>query len=174
MCRDCDRARLPCRVCCAAWATGQARSVSGTSEALRTAGPPRRASTSFSDGTWLADAYSHRYYQLGSPPGKIFHDLWRNGAEVFEEPAYMTEVLGWKRRPSHVSRAASRSSCGSLRRAALFDDGAEEVPDRFPGYGVRSPHASRHGRGQGRCNRRSAEPVRDPASNAISWCGSGR
>jgi arylsulfatase A-like enzyme len=42
---------------------------------------------------WL-DAYSHRYYQLGSPPGKIFHDLWRNGTEVFEEPAYMTEVLG--------------------------------------------------------------------------------
>jgi len=42
---------------------------------------------------WL-DAYSHRYYQLGSPPGKIFHDLWRNGTEVFEEPAYMTELLG--------------------------------------------------------------------------------
>ena len=42
---------------------------------------------------WL-DAYSHRYYQLGSAPGKIFHDLWRNGTEVFEEPAYMTEVLG--------------------------------------------------------------------------------
>lgn len=42
---------------------------------------------------WL-DAYSHRYYQLGSPPGKIFHDLWRNEQEVFEEPAYMTEVLG--------------------------------------------------------------------------------
>lgn len=42
---------------------------------------------------WL-DAYSHRYYQLGSPPGKIFHDLWRNETEVFEEPAYMTEVLG--------------------------------------------------------------------------------
>jgi len=42
---------------------------------------------------WL-DAYSHRYYQLGSPPGKIFHDLWRNGEEVFEEPAYMTELLG--------------------------------------------------------------------------------
>lgn len=42
---------------------------------------------------WL-DAYSHRYYQLGSAPGKIFHDLWRNGTEVFEEPAYMTELLG--------------------------------------------------------------------------------
>lgn len=42
---------------------------------------------------WL-DAYSHRYYQLGAPPGKIFHDLWRNEAEVFEEPAYMTELLG--------------------------------------------------------------------------------
>ncbi len=42
---------------------------------------------------WL-DAYSHRYYQLGGPPGKIFHDLWRNDTEVFEEPGYMTEVLG--------------------------------------------------------------------------------
>lgn len=42
---------------------------------------------------WL-DAYSHRYYQLGSPPGKIFHDLWHNSEEVFEEPAYMTELLG--------------------------------------------------------------------------------
>jgi arylsulfatase A-like enzyme len=42
---------------------------------------------------WL-DAYSHRYYQLGSPPGKIFHDLWRNETEIFEEPAYMTELLG--------------------------------------------------------------------------------
>ena len=42
---------------------------------------------------WL-DAYSHRYYQLGSAPGKIFHDLWRNETEVFEEPEYMTEVLG--------------------------------------------------------------------------------
>ena len=44
---------------------------------------------------WL-DAYSHRYYQLGGPPGKIFHDLWHNGTEVFEEPAYMTELLGQK------------------------------------------------------------------------------
>lgn len=41
---------------------------------------------------WL-DSYSHRYYQLGSAPGKIFHDLWRNTEEVFEEPAYMTELL---------------------------------------------------------------------------------
>src|SRR5581483_4908684 len=42
---------------------------------------------------WL-DAFSHRYYQLGSNPGKIFHDLWRNETEVFEEPNYMTELLG--------------------------------------------------------------------------------
>jgi arylsulfatase A-like enzyme len=42
---------------------------------------------------WL-DAYSHRYYQLGGPPGKIFHDLWRNETEIFEEPSYMTELLG--------------------------------------------------------------------------------
>ncbi len=42
---------------------------------------------------WL-DAFSHRYYQLGTSPGKIFHDLWRNETEVFEEPTYMTELLG--------------------------------------------------------------------------------
>ena len=42
---------------------------------------------------WL-DAYSHRYYQLGGPPGKIFHDLWSDDREVFEEPAYVTELLG--------------------------------------------------------------------------------
>ncbi|MBC7924137.1 MAG: sulfatase-like hydrolase/transferase, partial [Bryobacteraceae bacterium] len=54
---------------------------------------------------WL-DAYSHRYYQLGRPPGKIFHDLWKDSAEVFEEPAYMTELLGREAR-SFVSRQAS-------------------------------------------------------------------
>jgi arylsulfatase A-like enzyme len=42
---------------------------------------------------WL-DAYSHRYYRLGGTPSHIFHDLWRNDTEVFEEPAYMTELLG--------------------------------------------------------------------------------
>lgn len=51
---------------------------------------------------WL-DAYSHRYYQLGRPPGKIFHDLWRNQTEVFEEPAYMTELLG-REAQSYVAR----------------------------------------------------------------------
>ena len=40
---------------------------------------------------WI-DYYSHRYYTLGGDP--LFHDLWRNDAEVFEEPAYQTELLG--------------------------------------------------------------------------------
>ena len=39
---------------------------------------------------WI-DYYSHRYYTLGGQP--IFHDLWRNQQEVFEEPAYQTELL---------------------------------------------------------------------------------
>lgn len=56
---------------------------------------------------WL-DAYSHRYYQLGSPPGKIFHDLWRNNEEVFEEPAYMTELLG-RETQAYLSRQNSSS-----------------------------------------------------------------
>jgi len=51
---------------------------------------------------WL-DAYSHRYYQLGGPPGKIFHDLWRDRTEVFEEPAYMTELLG-REASAHLAR----------------------------------------------------------------------
>ncbi|HYO82926.1 MAG TPA: sulfatase-like hydrolase/transferase [Bryobacteraceae bacterium] len=37
------------------------------------------------------DYYSHRYYTLGGQP--IFHDLWRDDAEVFEEPVYQTELL---------------------------------------------------------------------------------
>jgi arylsulfatase A-like enzyme len=55
---------------------------------------------------WL-DAYSHRYYQLGSPPGRIFHDLWRNAPEVFEEPAYMTELLG-REAQSFLSRQTAQ------------------------------------------------------------------
>ena len=54
---------------------------------------------------WL-DAYSHRYYQLGSAPGKIFHDLWRNETEVFEEPAYMTELLG-REAQSYLAKQSS-------------------------------------------------------------------
>lgn len=37
------------------------------------------------------DYYSHRYYTLGGVP--VFHDLWRNDQEVFEEPVYQTEML---------------------------------------------------------------------------------
>ncbi len=55
---------------------------------------------------WL-DAYSHRYYQLGSAPGRIFHDLWRNNTEVFEEPAYMTELLG-REAQSFLSRQTAQ------------------------------------------------------------------
>lgn len=39
---------------------------------------------------WI-DYYSHRFYTLGGQP--VFHDLWRNQTEVFEEPAYQTELL---------------------------------------------------------------------------------
>ncbi|MES1261153.1 MAG: sulfatase-like hydrolase/transferase, partial [Acidobacteriota bacterium] len=55
---------------------------------------------------WL-DAYSHRYYQLGSAPGKIFHDLWRNETEIFEEPAYMTELLA-RETQAWLARQTSR------------------------------------------------------------------
>lgn len=39
---------------------------------------------------WI-DYYSHRFYTLGGQP--VFHDLWRNETEVWEEPAYQTELL---------------------------------------------------------------------------------
>jgi arylsulfatase A-like enzyme len=37
------------------------------------------------------DYYSHRYYTLGGQP--LFHDMWRNEEEVWEEPVYQTELL---------------------------------------------------------------------------------
>lgn len=40
---------------------------------------------------WI-DYYSHRFYTLGGQP--VYHDLWRNETEVFDEPAYQTELLG--------------------------------------------------------------------------------
>jgi arylsulfatase A-like enzyme len=40
------------------------------------------------------DYYSHRYYNMSrTAPEHIFHDLWRNGEEVFEDPAYSTELF---------------------------------------------------------------------------------
>jgi arylsulfatase A-like enzyme len=40
---------------------------------------------------WI-DYYSHRYYTLGGQP--VFHDLWRNDTEVWQEPEYQTEMFG--------------------------------------------------------------------------------
>lgn len=37
------------------------------------------------------DSYSHRYYTLGGQP--VFHDMWRNDEEVWEDPTYQTELL---------------------------------------------------------------------------------
>lgn len=40
-----------------------------------------------------SDYYSHRYYNMSrTAPEHIFHDLWRNGEEVFEDPQYSTEM----------------------------------------------------------------------------------
>ena len=63
---------------------------------LGSAGPSRPRSQGFDEffgfySGWI-DYYSHRYYTLGGQP--IFHDLWRNEEEVWEEPAYQTELLG--------------------------------------------------------------------------------
>ncbi len=41
-----------------------------------------------------SDYYSHRYYNMSrTAPEHIFHDLWRNGQEVFEDPSYSTEMF---------------------------------------------------------------------------------
>lgn len=40
------------------------------------------------------DYFSHRYYQLSrTGPEHIFHDLWRNNTEVWEDPLYTTELF---------------------------------------------------------------------------------
>ncbi|MBM3794043.1 MAG: sulfatase [Acidobacteria bacterium] len=40
------------------------------------------------------DYYSHRYYNMSrTAPEHIFRDLWRKGEEVFEDPAYSTELF---------------------------------------------------------------------------------
>jgi arylsulfatase A-like enzyme len=40
------------------------------------------------------DYYSHRYYNMSkTAPEHIFHDLWRNGKQVHEDPAYTTEMF---------------------------------------------------------------------------------
>jgi arylsulfatase A-like enzyme len=38
------------------------------------------------------DYFSHTYYTLGGNP--VFHDLWRNEKEHFEDATYQTEMLG--------------------------------------------------------------------------------
>lgn len=41
-----------------------------------------------------SDYYSHRYYNMSrTAPEHIFHDLWRNHEEVFEDPDYSTEMF---------------------------------------------------------------------------------
>ena len=45
----------------------------------------------FLDG--CVDYYSHRYY-WGEPKRVNFHDLWRNGTEVFDDGKYLTERIG--------------------------------------------------------------------------------
>lgn len=41
-----------------------------------------------------SDYYSHRYYNMArTSPEQIFHDLWRNGEEVWEDPSYSTEMF---------------------------------------------------------------------------------
>ncbi len=42
---------------------------------------------------WI-DNYSHRYYQMtAGNPQEIYHDLWRDETEAWEEPTYHTELF---------------------------------------------------------------------------------
>lgn len=56
------------------------------------------------------DGYSHRYYTLGNTnPQAIFHDLWRDEQEVWEEPTYHTELFT-REAKAFVSRQRTNES----------------------------------------------------------------
>ena len=95
---------------------------------------------------WI-DYYSHRYYTLGGQP--VFHDLWRNDEEVWEEPAYQTEMLA-REANAFLSRQRRHSvlPVSGVRRAALPDDGAEAFFRRLPAIDGPRP-ADACGRGGG-------------------------
>lgn len=52
------------------------------------------------------DYYSHRYYTLGGQP--IFHDMWRNETEVWEEPEYQTELLSREAKAFIAAQSAAQ------------------------------------------------------------------
>jgi arylsulfatase A-like enzyme len=82
---------------------------------------------------WL-DSWSHTYYQLGSPPGRMFHDLWRNETEVFEEPAYLTHVLAREARAFLQRQSAAQPFCLYLCFGAphYAMQAPRDVLQRFP------------------------------------------
>lgn len=82
------------------------------------------------------DYYSHRYYNMTRPaPEHIFHDLWRNGEEVFEDPQYSTEMY------TREAKAFIERQAGAKKPFFLYlAHGAPHYPmiapkkylDRFP------------------------------------------
>ena len=119
---------------CASSAIIQRDSGSGTSAARLKAGPSPRASTSISAGIRDGSTPFSPLLSARRPARLDLPRSWRNGTEVFEEPAYMSELLG--REPSRVPRPAHRLVARRtatvlpvpcLRSAALLDDGAEEI-----------------------------------------------
>lgn len=52
------------------------------------------------------DYYSHRFY-WGEPKRANFHDLWRNGTEIFEDGRYLTERIG-EEASAFLSRRSSK------------------------------------------------------------------
>ncbi|BDC51994.1 hypothetical protein F183_A43090 [Bryobacterales bacterium F-183] len=83
-----------------------------------------------------SDYYSHRYYNMSrTSPEHIFHDLWRNGEEVFEDPQYSTEMYT-REAKAFIERQANASQPFFLYLA----HGAPHYPmiapkkylDRFP------------------------------------------
>ena len=54
---------------------------------------------------WI-DYYSHRFYTLGGQP--VYHDLWRNEKEAWDEPQYQTELLGREAKEFVARQNASR------------------------------------------------------------------
>jgi arylsulfatase A-like enzyme len=80
---------------------------------------------------WI-DYYSHRFYTLGGQP--VFHDLWRDEEEVWQEPEYQTEML------TREAAAFLRSQRASQPYFLYVAYGAPHYPmmaprkylDRFP------------------------------------------
>jgi arylsulfatase A-like enzyme len=55
---------------------------------------------------WI-DGHSHRYYRQNTSESQIFHDLWHNEEEVWEDPEYHTDLFSTKAREFLLRQSGS-------------------------------------------------------------------